>query len=44
MSLDRDRSGGRALGALNTDSRVSDAVAGEVEALPGILWIRRADV
>ena len=44
MSLGRDRSGGKALGALNTDSRVSDAVAGEVEALPGILWIRRADV
>ncbi len=44
MSLGRDRSGGEALGALNTDSRVSDAVAGEVEALPGILWIRRARI
>ncbi len=44
MSLGRDRSGGKALGALNTDSRVSDAVAGEVEALPGILWIRRARI
>ena len=44
MSLGRDRSGGKALAALNTDSRVPDALAGEVEALPGILWIRRARI
>jgi D-3-phosphoglycerate dehydrogenase len=42
MSLGRDRSGGRALGALNTDSPVPDEVAREVESIPGILWTRRA--
>ncbi len=44
MSLGRDRSGGKALGALNTDSRVPDDVTVEVEALPGIRWTRRAGI
>jgi D-3-phosphoglycerate dehydrogenase len=42
MSLGRDRSGGRALGALNTDSPIPDAVTRQIEAIPGILWTRRA--
>lgn len=42
MSLGRDRSGGRALGALNTDSAVPDEVVRRIEAVPGILWTRRA--
>jgi D-3-phosphoglycerate dehydrogenase len=42
MSLGRDRSGGRALGALNTDSPIPDPVARQIEAIPGILWTRRA--
>jgi len=42
MSLGRDRSGGRALGALNTDSAIPDPVVRQIEAIPGILWTRRA--
>jgi D-3-phosphoglycerate dehydrogenase len=42
MSLGRDRSGGEALAALNTDSQVSDEVATQVAELPGILSVRRA--
>jgi D-3-phosphoglycerate dehydrogenase / 2-oxoglutarate reductase len=44
MTLGRDRSGGRALGALNTDSRVSDDLTRQIEAIPGILWTRRASL
>jgi D-3-phosphoglycerate dehydrogenase len=42
MSLGRDHSGGRALGALNTDSQLPESLAREVGSLPGILWTRRA--
>ena len=41
MAMGRDRSGGTALGVLNTDARVSDDVVAEVEATPGILWTQR---
>ena len=41
MALGRDRTGGTALGVLNTDSRVPDDLAERVEQVSGILWTRR---
>ncbi|HZI94438.1 MAG TPA: phosphoglycerate dehydrogenase [Patescibacteria group bacterium] len=40
MSLGRDRIGGQAIAVINIDSPLPEAVAEELRARPGILWVR----
>jgi D-3-phosphoglycerate dehydrogenase len=41
MAVGRERSGGTALGVINTDSRVPDDLARAVASVSGVLWTRR---
>ncbi|HEY3176429.1 MAG TPA: phosphoglycerate dehydrogenase [Candidatus Polarisedimenticolia bacterium] len=40
MVLGRDRVGGQAIAVINIDSPLPDAVAAELRARPGILWVK----
>jgi len=40
MSLGRDRAGGKAIAAINIDSPLPAALASDLRARPGILWVR----